>query len=239
MKPEERYIDDVLRHVLATPDDRERLAADLRAHFADGQAQGRSTREIIDDLGTPAEVATAFNAERAVPYAGFWRRLMAFAGDFGLLLAVTAPVIGLALFLGFGDDQPGELTAISLIVCVLIGVALLGLYLFYFPLLEAHFGKTLGKHLMRIRVVRESGAPIGLGQAFVRRLSLYFEMLWIDALFIPFTERKQRALDIIAKTIVVCEPGEEAPWWGYILCLVLPAIALCTFCLMAFFFGDF
>ena len=105
--------------------------------------------------------------------------------------------------------------------------------IFYFPLLEAHYGRTLGKHLMRIRVVRESGSPIGLGQAFVRRLSFYFDMLWVDALFVFFTDKNQRALDIVAKTVVAQEPGKRTPGWAWVVCLLLPALAMC--CLLALF----
>ena len=116
-------------------------------------------------------------------------------------------------------DGPG-LTWI--LVCSLLAVAVLGIVVFYFPLLEARFGKTLGKHLVAIRVIRENGAPIGLGQAFVRRLSFYFEMLVVDALFIPFTDHRQRALDIVAKTIVAREPERRAGLLAYLACLLLP-----------------
>ena len=236
MKPEDRYIDDVMRHVFAAEEDRERLEADLHSHFSEAEAEGRAPREIIEGLGTPEEVATAFNAERPILYASFWQRLVAFIGDFGLLVCLTVPALSLVFLMGVVGEEPGDVSVLWLIVCGLLFLALLGLGIFYFPLLEAHFGKTLGKHLMRIRVVRENGAPIGLGQAFVRRLSLYFEMLWIDALFIPFTDKRQRALDIVAKTIVAREPGESAPWWAYIVCLFLPAVAmLCLLCLFALF----
>ena len=67
----------------------------------------------------------------------------------------------------------------------------------------------------------------------MRRLSLFFEMLWIDALFIPFTDKKQRALDIIAKTIVAREPGQTTPVSGYILCLLLPFAAMCALLCLA------
>ena len=234
MKPIDRYIDDVMRNVFATREDRERLEADLRSHFAAGEAEGRPAREILDGLGTPAEVATAFNAELEFAYAGFWQRLVAFIGDFGLLAVFTVPVVGLGLVMGVVGEEPGEVGIFWIIVCGLMFLAVMGIWIFYFPLLESHSGKTLGKHLMRIRVLRENGAPIGLGQAFVRRLSLFFEMLWIDALFIPFTDKRQRALDIIAKTVVAREPGESTPVSGYVLCLVLPVVALlCMLSLIA------
>ena len=98
---------------------------------------------------------------------------------------------------------------------------------------QIHFGKTLGKYLMRIRVVRETGSPIGLGSSFVRRLSFYFDILWVDALFIFFTDKNQRALDIVAKTVVAREPDESTPGWAWIVCLLLPASAMC--CLLTLF----
>jgi uncharacterized RDD family membrane protein YckC len=233
MKPAERYITDVLHHVFATSEDRERLEADLRSHFAEAEAEGRAPREIIDGLGTAPEVAAAFNAERPFEYAGFWQRFVAFLGDFGLLTWFTVPVVGLGFLMGVVGEEPGQVAVAWLVLCGLLVLALMGIWVFYFPLLEAHSGKTLGKHLMRIRVLRENGAPIGLGQAFVRRLSLFFEMLWIDALFIPFTDKRQRALDIIAKTVVAREPGERTPAWGYVVCLLLPFAACCALLCLA------
>ena len=79
-----------------------------------------------------------------------------------------------------------------------------------------------------IRVLRETGAPIGLGQAFVRRLSMYFDMLWIDALFIPFTDKRQRALDIVAKTVVAREPGKRATAGSYVIAFLLIAVPMCA-----------
>ncbi len=223
MKPLDRYIDEVMRNVFAAPEDRERLEADLRAHFAEAEAAGEPAGRILEGLGRPHDVAAAFNAERELRYAGFWRRLVAFAGDFGLLLALAVPLVAVAVLLEAGRMAPGLATTA---VLATLGLGAVGALVFYFPLLESRFGKTLGKHLLRIRVVRENGSPIGLGQAFVRRLSFYFDMLVIDALFIPFTDRSQRALDVVAKTIVAREPGEPVPGWHYAVCLLLPVASL-------------
>ena len=227
MKPEDRYIDDVLRHVFATPEDRERLEADLRSHFVEGEAAGRAPRDIITGLGTPLEVATAFNAEREFHFASFWERLFAFFGDLGILVCLSLPVV-ILLFLSGLLTEGGEPSIIWLFMAGLVMLALAGIYIFYFPLLESHYGKTLGKHVMKIRVLRDSGAPIGLGQAFVRRLSMYFDMLWIDALFIPFTDKRQRALDIVAKTVVAREPGKRATAGSYVICFLMIAVPMCA-----------
>ena len=59
MKPEERYVEEVLRRTFATAEEKERLASDLRSHFVEGEATGRSPQDIIAGLGTPDDVATA------------------------------------------------------------------------------------------------------------------------------------------------------------------------------------
>ncbi|MFQ5527707.1 MAG: RDD family protein [Thermoanaerobaculia bacterium] len=226
MKPVDRYIQDVMACVFARPAERERFEADLRAHFADAEERGQTPARIIEDMGRPEDVAGAFNADRDFQYAGFWRRFVAFVGDLGVMGALC--LIPLALVLPFcrAFAPEGEPSVLAILAMTLGALAFMGIVVFYFPLLEWRFGKTLGKHWLRIRVIRETGGPIGLGQAFVRRLAYYFEMIVIDALFIPFTEKKQRALDIIAKTIVAKEPGEEAPWWGWVICLALPLVCL-------------
>ena len=227
MTPADRYIEDVMRQVFASAEDRKRLEADLRSHFSEAEVEGRSPRSIIDGLGTPEEVAAAFNAEREFQYASFWHRLFAFIGDAGLLLCLMIPVLALGFQAGVVGEEPGNVSVVWLVPFALLFLAILGLGIFYFPLLEAHFGKTLGKYLKRIGVVRENGSPVGLGSSFVRRLSFYFDILWVDALFIFFTDRSQRALDIVAKTVVAREPDESTPGWAWIVCLLLPAAAMC------------
>jgi uncharacterized RDD family membrane protein YckC len=231
MKPMDRYIDDVMRHVFATQEDQDRLKNDLRSHFVEGEAAGREPRDIILSLGTPEEVAAAFNAEREFRYASFWERLFAFFGDCGILLIIILPVLALGLLGGVVGSEPNQLSLFWIFVCFLFFIALVGVGIFYFPLFESHYGKTPGKHLMRIRVRRENGALISLGQAFVRRLSFYFDMLWIDALFIPFTDKHQRALDIVAKTVVAREPGKRAGAGSYLLCALL--LLMPVFCLLS------
>ena len=67
----------------------------------------------------------------------------------------------------------------------------------------AKLGQTLGKYLLGLRVVRESGARISIGQAVVRQLPLFFEIFWVDALFALFTDKSQRAFELLSKTRVV------------------------------------
>ena len=214
----DRYIDEVMKQLIATQEAKDRLAADLRAHYAETEAGGAGPEQILEGMGKPDDVAAAFNAEQEFRYAGFWQRVVAFSGDFGVLLLISLPFVVVMTRLApvFED---GVVWLVAMIVALNV------LLTSYFPLLEARFGKTLGKHIIRIRVVRENGAPTGIGRAFLRRLSLYLDILFVDALFIPFTEKKQRGFDIVAKTVVVREPGTETPWWGYAVCLLLLPVA--------------
>lgn len=211
MTQADRYIEEVMRLVVATREERERFAADLRAHFDEGASRNLAPAETIFKLGTAEAVAEAFNAERPLAYAGFWKRIAAFFADMSLFVLAAIPMVASVVAIE-ARAIPAPLGFAILALC---GLAILGLSLIYFPLLEARFGKTLGKRLMRIRVLEESGRPLRLRQAVIRRLSFWFDLLALDSLFIPFTPKKQRGLDIIAKTVVIEEPGEPAPLWAW------------------------
>jgi len=228
MNPKQRYLDEVRSHLLATEEERERFIGDLTSHFAEGEARGETPARIIDRLGSSEAVAAAFNAERELAFAGFWRRLAAFFCDAGILLFAALPLIAAAA--AGGRHGPGG--ALVLAALVLFGLAAVGFGLLYFPLFEGRFGWTPGKRLMRIRVIHENGGPITIGQAFVRRLSFYFDLMLPDALFIPFTDRKQRALDILAKTIVVREPGPPPGFGAWILAIFGWLVVLGVFLLI-------
>ena len=64
-------------------------------------------------------------------------------------------------------------------------------------------GGTIGKRLMHIQVVRESGVRISLGQALLRQLPFLGQFFFIDAAFALFTDRKQRAFEMLTKTRAV------------------------------------
>ena len=52
-------------------------------------------------------------------------------------------------------------------------------------------------------MVTEKGARIGIGQAIVRALPIFLQVFTIDALFALFTDRRQRAFELLSKTRVV------------------------------------
>ena len=81
------------------------------------------------------------------------------------------------------------------------GFPLYGVFAEYLP------DRTVGKHLLGLRVVRESGARISLGQAFVRQLPQFLQVFWIDVMFALFTDRSQRAFELLSHTRVVLVGG--------------------------------
>jgi uncharacterized RDD family membrane protein YckC len=205
------YVNSVLHNVTARPAERQRIEADLRAHLNQALESGGSHQDILARMGNPQEVAAAFMAQINLNFAGFWIRLSAFVIDLALLVLVAIFFGGIALVANafvppHPEDFPDYLFG-ALVILVIISSALVALssFLLYFPVLEGRFGQTLGKRIFGLRVLKENGLPIGFREAFLRRLSFYFEILPIDALFIFFNPKCQRAFDIIARTIVVRE----------------------------------
>jgi uncharacterized RDD family membrane protein YckC len=190
--------------------ERRRIEADLRAHLAEALAAGQPAEAVLARMGSPEEVAAELMAAVPLRYAGFWPRLLAAVVDLVITFSVAGllalPAVGLSNLVpehpeGFGWAWGALLIGLTIV----LGAACVGVILLYFPLLEGRFGQTPGKRLLGLRVLKENGLPIGYKEAVLRRLSFYFEIIWIDALFIPFTEKRQRAFDIVARTVVVHE----------------------------------
>jgi uncharacterized RDD family membrane protein YckC len=154
--------------------------------------------DALRQLGDPVTLAESYLMAVPLLPASFWRRAAAKILDFLAFVGVCAPIGWLlARSLPF---------AVGLIVVVLI---LLGGCLY--PLIaEYAWGETLGKHLLGLRVVRESGGRISFGQAVVRQLPMVFQVFWVDVLFALFTEKHQRAFEMLSKTRVVLTTEEAS-----------------------------
>ncbi len=89
----------------------------------------------------------------------------------------------------------------------------------YFTLFEAFWnGRTPGKRVARIRVIQQSGRPIGLFESMARNLIRYvdqipfFYAVGVIAMF--STRQHQRLGDLAAGTLVVRDSQQETPLWG-------------------------
>jgi uncharacterized RDD family membrane protein YckC len=202
----EQYIDAVIGRMPAATPRRAQIATELRGHIAERVANGTPLDEVLRQLGDPAALADSYLAEVTLTVAPHGRRILAKLVDVVLvvLLIATLALLGAGLTaLKVGE----ELVWLALMVSVIIGGILAALYTI---VLEWRYGYTAGKYLCGLLVVRESGARISFGQSVVRQLPVFLQVGWIDAAFALFTDRRQRAFELLSKTrLVALEPGES------------------------------
>jgi uncharacterized RDD family membrane protein YckC len=191
MNPIDDYIARVLDRLPPGSEIRSPVEMELRSHIAERVAHGHSVDEALRQLGDPAALAESYLAAVPLVTPRLWPRFAAKLVDFVLIIAAFAPLVWLVMTM----DR-----AWLLVLCILFMVAVMPGY----PIVaEYRFGQTVGKHVFNLCVVRESGARISLGQSFVRQLPAFFQVFWVDAFFVLFTEKRQRAFELLSKTRVV------------------------------------
>jgi uncharacterized RDD family membrane protein YckC len=191
--------DAYISRVLATlpPNGRlgEQIAQELRSTIAERLASGQTIDAALAQLGDPVKLAESYLSAVPLVAGEPFVRLLARLIDFAVATVAIAPVaVGVLLWSGV-KYVPWWLFAYLVIASLLIAL--------YPMVAEAMYGRTLGKHLFGLRVVRESGARISGLQAVVRNLPIFLQFFWIDAIFALFTERRQRAFELLSKTRVV------------------------------------
>ena len=197
MTTEQSYIDRVIAELPQDAALRRQVAMELRSHIAERVEHGHSMEEALEKFGDPVVLAESYLTAIPLIPASFWRRAGARMLDVAAFVAVCAPIVWVV-------------ARNAVFVAVWIAITLLLWCAAFYPLLaEYFFGKTLGKHLMGLRVVRESGARISFGQSVVRQLPVFLEIFWIDVLFALFTEKHQRAFEILSKTRVVATENQS------------------------------
>jgi uncharacterized RDD family membrane protein YckC len=190
------YVNTVLGMMPPTMPQRMQIAAELRSHIAERLAHGHTIDDVLKQLGDPAALADSYLSAEPLVSADIGSRVVAKLLDGLAVLAVVCPiawVVSRLLPSGFGP--------IVAILVVLVGGSLL--FGVYTMTAEYRHGQTFGKRLQGIRVVRENGASISVGQAIVRQLSMFLQVYWIDAMFALFTDKSQRAFEMLSKTRVV------------------------------------
>ena len=81
------------------------------------------------------------------------------------------------------------------------------MYLLYFSILEGTTGKTLGKMILQIKVVKENYTPIGFLNSIVKHLFDIIDFLptfgILGLVLASSNKTSQRVGDFVAKTIVI------------------------------------
>ncbi len=119
-----------------------------------------------------------------------------------LIDCTLVAVLSLAAFAPLLFVRPGLiLVLILLLVLVLLFCVL---YTIYVALSEGFWGRTLGKALLGIEVIREEdyGVP-GLGRAALRALTFLFVDMFAGIFVMLASPRHQRPGDMAANTLVV------------------------------------
>lgn len=210
----DEYVRQAMEHVPPALAERGRIEVDLRAHLEETVAGEGTVQAAIARFGAPGEVARGYLADLPARPATIGKRVAAFLLDVGvgilivgaaaLLLSLNAVTLA-AMFDGSNWNSLSGGMFVFFVIALIATISLLSLL--YFPLLEWRFGQTLGKRVMGIHVVADDGTALRLGQAIVRRIPFFLEFFWIDAVVALFTERRQRAFDLVARTMVT-EVGE-------------------------------
>jgi uncharacterized RDD family membrane protein YckC len=190
------YVNRVLDMMPSGMPSRAQIATELRSHIAERLAHGHSLDEVLRKLGDPAKLADSYLAAEPLVSASFGERVAAKLTDFLCVFSVVLPVALLSARL----DPNGFGPVIFIFVTVFGGSISFGVYTM---IAEYRHGRTIGKRIRGLRVVTESGARISGGQAVVRQLPVFLQMYWIDVMFALFTERSQRAFELLSKTRVI------------------------------------
>ncbi|WP_038162825.1 RDD family protein [Verrucomicrobium sp. BvORR106] len=145
------------------------------------------------------QIATPEGVAFSLPLAGPFTRAMAFSIDFVAIMAamnVIAPILRAMQLLG-GDTGMG---VAILIQFVCMEGARMAMELFW-------RGQTLGKRVMGLRVMDESGLKLRPSQVVVRNLLRFVDMLpmfyALGGVVALFNSRSQRLGDLAAGTVVV------------------------------------
>ncbi len=142
-----------------------------------------------------------------VQFAGFWIRLVAVILD-GIFLGIaTIPIwiwVGISSFWTTNSSGAVEFHWNALRVFLLIVVSLV--YMVYSIVMIGHYGATLGKMAMGIKVVKTDLSPVGYGWALVREtVGKWISGFICDLGYIwaGFDPRKQAWHDHLCNTLVI------------------------------------
>jgi uncharacterized RDD family membrane protein YckC len=189
------YIERVLAFLPSGTPQREQIAMELRGHIAERLEGGQTMDEVLRQLGDPQALAQSYLSAVPLELPPHGDRIAAKLLDISSTVAIVGAII-LVAWLSLAWD-------IFIVVC--IAAIFAGSFGFFIYTIAAEHGsgQTIGKRRFGLQVVTEAGSPISLGQAIVRQLPVVFQVGWIDVLFALFTDRRQRAFELLSKTRVV------------------------------------
>jgi uncharacterized RDD family membrane protein YckC len=158
-------------------------------------------------MGVVASLITGDAVTLDLRIAALPSRAIALAVDVAIQVAILVAGMVLLAWLFDAGGSPGAQAASTLLVVVLALVV-------WPTLIETVTrGRSLGKAVMGLRVVRDDGGPIRMRHSLVRALAMVFIDLWVTSgvvggLSALISARSKRMGDHLAGTIVI---GERIP----------------------------
>ena len=159
------------------------------------------------EVETPEAVAFAY------PLAGLGSRGMAAMIDAGMLalIIVAEIVVGLTAVTLAGRISGQVLSIFAPWAIAVLIVVVFVTYWGYFIVGEVfRNGRTLGKRIMRIRVVREDGSRVGVLESVIRNIVRVVDIMpgtyGFGIIAVWISPRAQRLGDMAAGTVVIEEP---------------------------------
>ncbi|WP_223633782.1 RDD family protein [Corallococcus sp. EGB] len=154
------------------------------------------------DVATPERVALS------LPVAGIGYRCLAWLVDASLLFFFWVALYFVITLLV--SDVLGAFQGLSGLTQTLLAVGLFATQWLYWTLAEVFFhGQTPGKRALRIRVVRDDGAPVGFYESAVRNLCRAVDFLPVlyatGCITMLLDSRHRRLGDLLAGTVLVRE----------------------------------
>jgi uncharacterized RDD family membrane protein YckC len=143
----------------------------------------------------------------ALEFAGFWRRLAAFAVD-AVVLGVISSMLFPFSWIGWGRLWDNQWYWTVLPLLMMSGFFNLAIYAIYHAGFWAWRGQTPGKMLLNIRLIRTNGNQVTLGYALLRYLGYIISgaLMGVGFLWIAFDPHKQGLHDKVADTYVIKLP---------------------------------
>jgi uncharacterized RDD family membrane protein YckC len=137
--------------------------------------------------------------------AGFITRGMAFLIDILILLGSTTLTLASGLFFAGADLDIGSNNLMNVVITIYLVLLLVSSS--YFVFLHGFVGRTIGKMIMGIRIIRDDGELIGLREALIRWVGYFISMVFAFLGFVwaIFDAKSQTWHDKLAGTYVVRE----------------------------------
>lgn len=202
-----------------------RVRAELEEHLT-GAKQAGELEPTLERLGDPRSAARDFSQGYELRVAPLPRRALAAIMDFGVTVALVMAGLASGTWAATGRDEalfPEDLvvefsgdtwylTSFTVLGGFLVAAGVLW-WVVILPLIEWRTGRTVGKAALGLRVFAEDGTAPSFGQIVLRRLTLVFSgpLQLVDWAFVFFNAKRQRAFDILARTMVVRDLDRGAP----------------------------